>query len=70
MKRRVVESLPSKAALYESTPRKPKFEIDEKDDGAEEEVRDLGRKNFGELESPYLKPYLYIGRFLDTQYGF
>ena len=43
--RREVEFLPSTDA--DSTPRKPKFEIYEND--VEEEVSDLGRKNFVEL---------------------
>jgi len=70
VKRRVVEFLPSTTAVYESTPRKPKFEIDdEEEDDVEEEVSDLGRKNFGQIASPYLKPYIYNARFLDKQYG-
>jgi hypothetical protein len=46
--------------IAESTPRKPKFEIDdeEDDDGLEEEISD-----FGELASPYLKPYIYNATF-------
>jgi hypothetical protein len=41
------------------------------DDGVDEEedVRDFGRINFSELESPYLTPYLYNMRFIDKQYG-
>ena len=43
MKRRVVESAPSAVqTAYESTPGKPKFEIDEEEedgDGVEEEVK-------------------------------
>ena len=65
--KRLVESLPSISAaaaenLYESTPRKRKFEIDDEE---EQEVSDFGRKNFGELASSYLTPYLYSRRFLD-----
>ena len=43
-------------SVYESNPRKPKFEIDgeeeEDDDGVEEEVSDFGRKTFGLLVRP------------------
>ena len=41
------------------SPQKPKFEI-------EDNVKD---SDFGELASPYLKPYLHNGRFLYKQYG-
>ena len=79
VKRRVVESLPSTSraleTVYESTPRKPKFEIDdeeeeeeEDDDGVEEEVSDFGRKNFGEIASPYLKHYPSKACVHSTQY--
>jgi len=34
-----------------------------------EEAREYGRENVGPVASPYLMPYLYKGRFLDTQYG-
>jgi hypothetical protein len=53
------ESLSTAAA--EIAPKKPKFKID---DDVEDEVSD-----FGELASPYLKPYLHNARFLDKQYG-
>ena len=79
MKQRVLESLPSTyvavESVYESTPRKPKFEIeiddeedDDDDNAIEENGSDFGRKNFGELASPYLTTHLY-NRFLDKQYG-
>ena len=65
VKLQVVESLQSIVAVHESTPRKQKFEIYyEEKDNVEEEVSDFGRENFVELTSPYLKPYLYRGRFL------
>ena len=68
MNRGVVESSPlTSAAVEPATPRKPKFEIGE--DDIEEEVSDLGRKNFGELASAYLEPYLHNVRYLDKQYG-
>ena len=35
----------------------------------DEDVIYFGRKNFGELASPFLTPYLYSRRFLDKQYG-
>ena len=63
----------SNVAVYETTPKNPKFEIevendDNDDDPVEEEVKDIGRKNFSEIPSPYLTPYLYTRRFLDKQY--
>ena len=61
MKRR--EYLPTAAA--EIAPKIPKFEIDD----AEEEVTDSDMEYFGELASPYLKPYKHNARFLDKQYG-
>ena len=70
VKRRVLEYFPSTSAPVEtSTPIKPKFEIDNEEDGVEEEFSDFGRKNFGEVASPSIKPYLYNGRFLYKQYG-
>ena len=53
-------------------PEKPIFEIDdvEKDDDAvEEKVSDFSRNNFGGIESPYLKPYIYNSRLFHKQYG-
>jgi hypothetical protein len=67
--------LTSAETVYESTPRKPIFEINEDegeveyDNGEEEDVRDFGRKKFGEIASPYLTPYLYM-RFLDNNMVF
>ena len=70
MKGRVVEVLPSTAAVYESTPKKTKFEIDEeKEDDVVEEVSVFGSENFIELVSTYLKPYFFIRRFLDKCNG-
>ena len=57
------EYLPTAAA--EIAPKKPKIETDD----VEEEVSDLDSEKFGELASPYLKPYQYNARFLDKQYG-
>jgi hypothetical protein len=65
-------------SVYETTPKTPKFETtvddddddnDDDDDVVEEEVKKFGRKNFGEIASPYLTPHLYNRRFLDRQYG-
>jgi hypothetical protein len=53
------ESLPT--ATAEIAPKKQKFEIDD-------DVED-GVSDFGELASPYLKPYQHNARFLDKQYG-
>jgi len=62
VKRRILESLPLNSApaaetVYESTPRKPTFEIDDDeddddyDDAVEEEVSAFVGKNFGEPAS-------------------
>jgi len=34
-----------------------------------EDVQALGRENVGTIASPYIVPYFYNKRFLDTQYG-
>jgi len=44
-------------------------DYDEDDDFVENEARGYGRENFGPVGSPYLIPYVYKRRFLDTQYG-
>ena len=63
--------MPSTSAAFETgTQRKPKFEINDKqEDGVEKDVSDFGGKNLGEVASPYLNHYLYNGRFLDKKYG-
>jgi hypothetical protein len=47
----------------------PEHDIDETDD-EEHDVKPFGREQFGPLASPYLNPYVYDTRKLDTQYGF
>ena len=42
---------------------------DEDDDFVEDEAREYGRENVGPVASPYLMPYVYKRRFLDSQYG-
>ena len=54
--------MPSAAA--EIAHKKTKFKFD---DGLE--VSDLDREYFGEMASPYLKPFLHNARFHDKQYG-
>ena len=34
-----------------------------------EDVESFGRENVGTISSPYIVPYFYNKRFLDTQYG-
>ena len=34
-----------------------------------EDAKRFGRENVGSVSSPYLMPYVYKRRFLDTQYG-
>jgi len=49
----------------------PELEEDDDDDNnfAEEDVQAFGRENVGTIASPYIVPYFYNKRFLDTQYG-
>jgi len=44
-------------------------DYDDDDNFEEDEAREYGRENFGPVASPYLMPYVYKRRFLDTQYG-
>jgi len=44
-------------------------DYDEDDNFVENEVREYGRENISPVASPYLMPYVYEGRILDTQYG-
>ena len=44
-------------------------DYDDDDIVVEDEAREFGRENVGPVASPYLKPYVYKVRFLDTQYG-
>jgi hypothetical protein len=42
---------------------------DDNDGFLEEEAKRFGRENVGSVASPYLMPYVYKRRFIDTQYG-
>jgi len=44
-------------------------EYDDDDNIVEDEAPEYGRENVGPVASPYLMPYVYKRRFLDTQYG-
>jgi len=44
-------------------------DYDEGDNFVEDEAREYDRDNVGPVASPYLMPYVYKRRFLDTQYG-
>jgi len=44
-------------------------DYDDADNFVEDEARVYGRENVGPVASPYLIPYVYKRRFLDTQYG-
>jgi len=67
----------STSAIYE-TPR-PSFsfeeinenDYDDDDDDVfvEDDARAFGKENVGPVASPYILPYLYNRRYLDTQYG-
>ena len=67
--------LPSNEVVYKTTPTKPKYKIevvaedDDDHDVVREEVKDCGRKNFGEIGSSYVTPYLYNRLFFDKQYS-
>jgi len=39
------------------------------DNFVEDEAREYGRENIGPIASPYMMPYVYKRRFLDTEYG-
>jgi len=41
---------------------------DEENNFVEDVARDYGREKVGPVASPYMMPYVYKGRFLDTQY--
>ena len=65
---------PIKEYTYEP-PKQERVEDDDEDDYdeddsfVEDEAREYGRENVGPVASPYLMPYVYKRRFLDTQYG-
>ena len=65
----------SKEFVYESPKHRtflePEDDDDDEDDNnlAEEDVRTFGRENVGRIASPYIVPYFYNRRFLDTQYA-
>ena len=66
----------SKEVVYETPTHRrfPELEDDEDYDDddnnfAEEDVQGYVRENVGTIASPYIVPYFYNKRFLDTQYG-
>jgi len=67
----VTDIRPSKEIIYETPKREPVREADDDDDDGflEEDAKTFGRENVGSVASPYLMPYVYKRRFLDTQYG-
>jgi hypothetical protein len=66
----VTDTRPSKEIIYETSKCEPVREDDDDDDGfLEEDAKRFGRENVGSVASPYLMPYVYKRRFLDTQYG-
>jgi len=44
-------------------------DYDDDDIVVEDEAREYSRENVGSVAGPYIKPYVYMLRFLDTQYG-
>ena len=67
----VTEIRPSKEIIYETPKREPVREDKDDDDDEygflEEEAKRFGKENVGTVASPYLMPYVYKRRFLDTQ---
>jgi len=66
---------PIKEYTYEP-PKKDRVEDEDEEDSyndddnfVEDEALEYGRENVGPVASPYLMPYVYKRRFLDTQYG-
>jgi len=65
------------AETFASTPKSSFAEISDDDDDdddddnvfVEEDAKAFGRENVGPIASPYIVPYLYNRRYLDTQYG-
>jgi len=66
---------PIKEYTYEPPKQERVKDDDDEDDYnddnnfVEEEAREYGGENVGPVASPYLMPYVYKRRFLDTQYG-
>ena len=64
----------SKEVVYETPTHRPFPELEEDDDDddddyfVEEDVQVFGRENVGTIASPYIVPYYYNKRFIDTQY--
>ena len=68
----VADIRPSKEIIYETPKSEPVRQDDDDDDDdgfLEEDAKRFGRDNVGSVASPYLMPYVYKRRFLDTQYG-
>jgi hypothetical protein len=67
----VTDIRPSKEIIYETPKLEPVREADDDDDDGflEEDAKRFGRENVGSVASPYLMPFVYKRRFLDTQYG-
>jgi len=66
----------SMAETLPSTPKSSFAEISDDDDDddddnvfVEDDAQTFGRENVGPIASPYIVPYLYNRRYLDTQYG-
>jgi len=66
----------SKEVVYETPTHGPFPEPEDDDhdeeddyDFEEEDVQTFGRENVGPIANPYIVPYFYNRRFLDTQYG-
>jgi len=66
----------SKEVVYEtpihrSFPQLEEYDEDDDDDDdfAEKNIQQFGRENVGTIASPYIVPYFYNKRLLDTQYG-
>jgi len=62
---------PSKEIIYETPKREPVREDDDDyaDEFLEEDAKRFGRENVCPVAGPYLMPYVYKRRFIDTHYG-
>jgi len=62
----------SKEIIYETPKREPVLRYDDDDydnEFLEEDSKTFGREYVSPVAGPYLIPYVYKRRFLDTQYG-
>ena len=59
----------SKEVVYETLTHRPFLELKDDDDDDDNDFAEEDVQTFGPIASPYIVPYFYTRRFLDTQYG-